>query len=150
MVRKRTKLTKCDISRLEGVFAVTQWPSRQEKEKLAEELSINDTVINTWFQNKRARLRRRKADKGNRFKTAEMTNIRKYVFHTYSEDQIMSKAKVVNKSQRAPVHQQSKPENASPAPDLEGKSDNIEKGKVYILHLGPILMFPLLQGLFSK
>ena len=148
MVRKRTKLTKCDISRLEGVFAVTQWPSRQEKEKLAEELAMNDTVINTWFQNKRARLRRRKADKGNRPKTAEMTNIRKYVFHTYSEDQIISKAKVANKSQRAHVHQQ--PENASPAPDLVGKSVNTEKGKVHLLHLGPILMLPLLRGLFSK
>ncbi|XP_070378231.1 homeobox protein Mix.1-like [Dermacentor albipictus] len=55
----RAKYSRSQLDRLEQVFGRQQYIDCQEVEKLADELGITTKQTRTWFQNKRAMLRRR-------------------------------------------------------------------------------------------
>lgn len=56
--RKRTIITKSDLEKLEELFTVDKWPDRRRKEQLAKSIRKTENFVNTWFQNRRAKLRR--------------------------------------------------------------------------------------------
>ncbi|KAL5013985.1 hypothetical protein ScPMuIL_008255 [Solemya velum] len=55
----RTKYKPSQINRLERLFHENQYPDSDVVEKLATELEVTEGRIRVWFQNKRARWRRR-------------------------------------------------------------------------------------------
>ena len=56
--RKRTLITQEQTEKLEKSFQQEPWPNRARKEQLAKSMDKNTKFVSTWFQNKRARLRR--------------------------------------------------------------------------------------------
>lgn len=53
----RTILTNVQKNLLQEVYEKNKFPSREEKNALASRTGLQIMVINTWFQNKRARSR---------------------------------------------------------------------------------------------
>ena len=61
---KRRRLSPEETRHLNAVFEVTPKPDSTLREKLAAELDTSPRVIQIWFQNKRAKLKRDLADEG--------------------------------------------------------------------------------------
>nr|BBK09442.1 paired-like class homeodomain transcription factor Pmar1/Phb1 related [Patiria pectinifera] len=60
--RARTNYTPEQLSGLETLFAKTQYPGIDEREALADAVDLSEARVQVWFQNRRARLRRRQRD----------------------------------------------------------------------------------------
>ncbi|KAG8684669.1 hypothetical protein FRC09_015243 [Ceratobasidium sp. 395] len=58
--KRRTKLTWAQLVRLEGIFALTWYPSWAEKDALAREFDLEHQQINVWFCNRRTKAKREK------------------------------------------------------------------------------------------
>ncbi|KAG9127891.1 hypothetical protein FRC07_007966 [Ceratobasidium sp. 392] len=58
--KRRTKLSWAQLVRLEGIFAVTWYPSWAEKDALAREFDLEHQQINVWFCNRRTKAKREK------------------------------------------------------------------------------------------
>lgn len=56
--RKRAKYTKKQLIKLELEFERNPYPNSWERESLAQQLGINETRIQVWFSNRRAKGRR--------------------------------------------------------------------------------------------
>ena len=56
--RRRTIITPDQLEQLERAFKLDPWPVRHKKEEIARDLGKTEVFVSTWFQNKRARVRR--------------------------------------------------------------------------------------------
>ena len=56
--RKRTIFTAEQLKRLEDEFDKQQYLVGMEREELANELSLNETQVKIWFQNRRIKWRK--------------------------------------------------------------------------------------------
>ncbi|XP_022107915.1 homeobox protein MIXL1-like [Acanthaster planci] len=60
--RARTNYTPEQLSGLEALFEETQYPGIDERERLADSVDLSEARVQVWFQNRRARLRRKERD----------------------------------------------------------------------------------------
>ncbi|XP_074662997.1 uncharacterized protein LOC141915386 [Tubulanus polymorphus] len=58
--RIRTVIRKDELALLEEVYYTNQWPSKEEKIRLSDQLGKTQQFVNIWFQNKRARVKKEK------------------------------------------------------------------------------------------
>lgn len=56
--RRRTIINSRDLERLENVFKTSKWPDKTQKGRLSKAIGKTENFISTWFQNRRARMRR--------------------------------------------------------------------------------------------
>ena len=63
--RRRTHFTSAQISELEGIFERIPYPGASIRNTISSNLGIPEDRIKVWFQNKRARSRRKKRRKAN-------------------------------------------------------------------------------------
>lgn len=56
--RRRTIISSKDLEKLEGLFKISKWPDRIQKGRLSKTIGKSENFISTWFQNRRARMRR--------------------------------------------------------------------------------------------
>lgn len=56
--RRRTIISSKDLEKLEGLFKISKWPDRIQKGRLSKAIGKSENFISTWFQNRRARMRR--------------------------------------------------------------------------------------------
>ena len=56
--RKRTIFTSDQLKRLESAFDRQQYLVGTERERLARELSLSETQVKIWFQNRRIKWRK--------------------------------------------------------------------------------------------
>ena len=54
--RKRTMFPAEQVNKLELYFKENSYPDQHQRESLSSELEIEETAINNWFKNKRARM----------------------------------------------------------------------------------------------
>nr|P55813.1 RecName: Full=Homeobox protein EgHBX4 [Echinococcus granulosus] len=55
--RERTIYTPEQLEAMEEVFGVNRYPDVSMREELASRLGINESKIQVWFKNRRAKLR---------------------------------------------------------------------------------------------
>ncbi|KAM8738328.1 ventral expressed homeobox [Acanthopagrus schlegelii] len=60
--RLRTKFTSEQVGRLEGTFSKHKYLGAVQRRKIAEKLSLSETQVKTWFQNRRMKLKREVQD----------------------------------------------------------------------------------------
>ncbi|CAL8361992.1 unnamed protein product [Boreogadus saida] len=68
--RMRTKFTSEQINRLEDTFGRHKYLGATQRRKIAEKLSLSETQVKTWFQNRRMKLKRDLQDSRPEFFTA--------------------------------------------------------------------------------
>lgn len=56
--RPRTAFTAEQLQRLKTEFQVNRYITEQRRQALAQELSLNESQIKIWFQNKRAKIKK--------------------------------------------------------------------------------------------
>lgn len=56
--RRRTIINSKDLEKLESLFKTSKWPDRAQKVRLSKAIGKTENFISTWFQNRRARMRR--------------------------------------------------------------------------------------------
>ena len=56
--KTRTNFTAEHIAVLENIFTNQQYPSKEERNAVASHLGLTDAQVNTWFQNRRAKLKK--------------------------------------------------------------------------------------------
>ena len=59
--RKRTFVSPEQQSKLEHLFKCDNWPKRDEKQKLGNDIGLSEHFVKVWFQNRRVRLRKDQA-----------------------------------------------------------------------------------------
>ncbi|XP_075906165.1 ventral expressed homeobox [Nelusetta ayraudi] len=66
--RMRTKFTSEQIRKLESTFSKHRYLGALQRRKIAERLSLSETQVKTWFQNRRMKLKREVQDLRSEFK----------------------------------------------------------------------------------
>jgi len=56
--RPRTAFTAEQLQRLKAEFQANRYITEQRRQSLAQELSLNESQIKIWFQNKRAKIKK--------------------------------------------------------------------------------------------
>lgn len=56
--RPRTAFTAEQLQRLKAEFQTNRYLTEQRRQSLAQELSLNESQIKIWFQNKRAKIKK--------------------------------------------------------------------------------------------
>ncbi|XP_010225884.1 PREDICTED: homeobox protein engrailed-1 [Tinamus guttatus] len=56
--RPRTAFTAEQLQRLKAEFQANRYITEQRRQRLAQELSLNESQIKIWFQNKRAKIKK--------------------------------------------------------------------------------------------
>ncbi|XP_056147438.1 ventral expressed homeobox [Lampris incognitus] len=62
MRRMRTKFTSEQVGKLESTFSKHRYLGATQRRKIAEKLSLSETQVKTWFQNRRMKLKREVQD----------------------------------------------------------------------------------------
>ncbi|KAF7478780.1 Hypothetical predicted protein [Marmota monax] len=61
--RPRTAFTAEQLQRLKAEFQTNRYLTEQRRQSLAQELSLNESQIKIWFQNKRAKIKKATGNK---------------------------------------------------------------------------------------
>ncbi|MGH0170332.1 UNVERIFIED_CONTAM: hypothetical protein FKN15_058771 [Acipenser sinensis] len=61
--RPRTAFTAEQLQRLKAEFQTNRYLTEQRRQALAQELSLNESQIKIWFQNKRAKIKKSTGNK---------------------------------------------------------------------------------------
>ncbi|NXR09108.1 ANF1 protein, partial [Semnornis frantzii] len=71
--RPRTAFTRNQIEVLEDVFKVNSYPGIDIREELARKLDLDEDRIQIWFQNRRAKLKRKRSHRESQFLIVKST-----------------------------------------------------------------------------